>query len=484
CLCLCLSLSVSVSVSVSVSLSVSQVDWESNGGLVKKLPSIREDEEGDEEQNSVSRAPRSPLRLSRGLNSPLRSPLLPPRPFRAPSEHARPTTLQIPVVSFSSAPPELSPRFVDGIETDTNSTSSQKFEFSPSLSPAAPPSPYPGTREHSEIKQSVSMLTEEVSADMMMQQHEVTVCSATMWLSVEAHVAQMNSLSKQVSKLSQELQEMTRLLKPLLQSAPPQPILMSMTPNLTPPPSSATHLSSSTCLVAPPPAPPSHGSDVHSLLDSGDTDAVDLPAASSPPPTHPNGLTRLPHSPPPTPVYLRDPPLPPVTGSFCPCCRTSPPDHPHPLTLSLLLHVSLLLTVRLPLPGPPPVPTCQLCQQGLPTPASLPGHPPPHSSHCSAPPSLSSSPGDHQLRLSPVVPLVPVSLHPSTTSLPLSLDVDGARRRPAGDTLTPPWCRPVARPPRSWRCRSGGGSRWRRGGRPQSTSASSMRRSQRYEAGT
>lgn len=89
---------------------MSQVDWESNGGFVKKLPSIREDEEGDEEQNSVSRAPRSPLRLSRGLNSPLRSPLLPPRPFRAPSDHSRPATLQIPVVSFSSVPPELSPR--------------------------------------------------------------------------------------------------------------------------------------------------------------------------------------------------------------------------------------------------------------------------------------------------------------------------------------------------------------------------------------
>ncbi|TMS06372.1 Potassium voltage-gated channel subfamily H member 8 [Larimichthys crocea] len=88
----------------------SDVDWESNGGFVKKLPSIREDEEGDEEQNSVSRAPRSPLRLSRGLNSPLRSPLLPPRPFRAPSDHSRPATLQIPVVSFSSVPPELSPR--------------------------------------------------------------------------------------------------------------------------------------------------------------------------------------------------------------------------------------------------------------------------------------------------------------------------------------------------------------------------------------
>ncbi|XP_042174868.1 potassium voltage-gated channel subfamily H member 8 [Oncorhynchus tshawytscha] len=58
------------------------VDWESNGGLVKKLSSIKEDEEGDEEQSSVSCAPRSPLRLTRVLNSPLRSPLLPPRPFR------------------------------------------------------------------------------------------------------------------------------------------------------------------------------------------------------------------------------------------------------------------------------------------------------------------------------------------------------------------------------------------------------------------
>lgn len=98
------------SIQFPLPLCVPQVDWESNGGLVKKLPSIREDEEGDEDQNSLSRAPRSPLRLSRGLSSPLRSPLLPPRPFRAPSDHSRPTTLQIPVVSFSSAPPELSPR--------------------------------------------------------------------------------------------------------------------------------------------------------------------------------------------------------------------------------------------------------------------------------------------------------------------------------------------------------------------------------------
>ncbi|KAI4798647.1 hypothetical protein KUCAC02_020594, partial [Chaenocephalus aceratus] len=77
------------------------------------------------------------------------------RPFRAPSDLNRPATLQIPVVSFcSAAPPELSPRFVDGIETDTNSLCSQKFEFSPSMSPAVSPSPYTGNREPSEIKQS------------------------------------------------------------------------------------------------------------------------------------------------------------------------------------------------------------------------------------------------------------------------------------------------------------------------------------------
>ncbi|CDQ93864.1 unnamed protein product [Oncorhynchus mykiss] len=139
-------LSPSHSLTLSCSLSLSpfispQVDWESNGSLVKKLSSIKEDEEGDEEQSSVSRAPRSPRRLTRVLNSPLRSPLLHPRPFRPPSEHTRPPTLQIPVVSFSSAPLELSPRFVDGIETESSVNSSQKFEFSSRLVHSGKPSP-------------------------------------------------------------------------------------------------------------------------------------------------------------------------------------------------------------------------------------------------------------------------------------------------------------------------------------------------------
>ncbi|XP_070694353.1 voltage-gated delayed rectifier potassium channel KCNH8 [Pempheris klunzingeri] len=414
------------------------VDWESNGGLVKKLPSIREDEEGDEEQNSVSRTPRSPLRLSRGLSSPLRSPLLPPRPFRNPSEHSRPTTLQIPVVSFSSAPAELSPRFVDGIETESNSTSSQKFEFSPSLSPAASPSPYPGIREHSEIKQSVSKLTEE-----------------------------MNSLSKHVLKLSQELQEMTHLLKPLLLTAP-QPILMTMMPNLTPPPSSASQLSTSTCLMVPPPVTPCplQRPYTHSLLDSGDTEGVDLPGcllptphspkrpnssssaspqlASKPPggnikdPIHPNLPSPeggLPEGSP----GLRSLHASSSNGIFLPSLQDRPPLASHSPSPSLSFSMSLSSS--------PSLSTCQgphLSRPGscgfVPPPPSQ-DTPPPPSAHCSAPPSLTSSPGDLRLRPSssgpPVSPAV--SLHPSALSLPSSLDFVSARRG-QGATQTAPWC--------------------------------------------
>ncbi|KAM7407032.1 hypothetical protein PAMA_002984 [Pampus argenteus] len=411
------------------------VDWESNGGLVKKLPSIREDEEGDEEQNSVSRATRSPLRLSRGLNSPLRSPLLPPRPFRAPSEHSRPTTLQIPVVSFSSVPPELSPRFVDGIETDSNSISSQKFEFSPSLSPAAPPSPYPGIREQSEIKQSVSKLTEE-----------------------------MNSLSKQVSMLSQELQEMTRLLKPILQIAP-QPILTTMMPNLTPPPSSASHLSTSTSLVMPAPATPCSPQrpDTHSLLDSGDIEGVGLPGCLLPTPHSPKRPISSPSA---LPQPLSDIPGAIIKGPAhsnlpspeeglhegSPILRSLHASSTNGIILSSLQDQPLLasntpspslsLSMSLSSSSSPSLSSCHgphpsrpgsCASRGLLPPSQ--DTPLPQSSHCSAPPSLTSSPG-HRLRPSPSVPLVSptFSLHPypSTLSLPLSLDFVSTRRRQGG----------------------------------------------------
>ncbi|XP_060909640.1 potassium voltage-gated channel subfamily H member 3 [Labrus mixtus] len=410
-------------------------DWESNGGLVKKLPSIREDEEGDEDQNSVSRAPRSPLRLSRGLSSPLRSPLLPPRPFRAPSEHSRPTTLQIPVVSFSCAPPELSPRFVDGIETESNCTSSQKFEFSPSMSPAAPASPYHGNhaiRDHSEIKQSVLKLTEE-----------------------------MNSLSKQVCTLSQELQEMTRLLKPLLQTSSSQPILMTMMPNLTPPPSSASQISTSTCLMVPPPATPCplQRPDTQSLLDSGDTEGKDLPGCLLPTPHSP----QRPNSPSPPPPPSKPPSFPstvpspedrlpegspvphvsPSNGMCLPPLLDQPPLVSRTPSPSLSFSMSLSSSSSLsPCQGPHLSRPGSCTSRGLqPPPPSQDTPPPTQSTHRSAPPSLTSSPGDLRLKPSPTVSLVSppaAPFHPSTLSLPVSLD---STRTGQADTQTPPWCK-------------------------------------------
>ncbi|XP_032423152.1 potassium voltage-gated channel subfamily H member 8 [Xiphophorus hellerii] len=398
-------------------------DWESNGGLVKKLPSIREDEEGDEEQSSVSRAPRSPLHLSRGLSSPLRSPLLAPRPFRAPTEHSRPSTLQIPVVSFSSAPPELSPRFVDGIETENISTSSQKFEFSPSLSPAAPPSPYAGMREHSEIKQSVAKLTEE-----------------------------MNSLSKQVSSLSQELREMACLLKPLLQAAP-QPILMSAVPNLAPPQGSASQLLSSPwCPAAPAAAPRSPPrEDAGSLLDSGDPEGEGLPRCLLPThhsPKRPDSSPSASAQPPPSPVATgssflsskeeapkgspmsRSPQVSPSNGILLPSLEDQPALRSNTPSPSLSFSVSLSSSPSL---SPCPSRPTSCGSRGLLPPPPSQDTPPPLSSHRSAPSSVSSSPGGHRLRPSLSIPIASTAapVHPSTLSLPVSLDFGSSAKRDA-----------------------------------------------------
>ncbi|XP_061648799.1 potassium voltage-gated channel subfamily H member 8 isoform X2 [Phyllopteryx taeniolatus] len=389
----------------------SDADWESNGGLVKKLPSIREDEEGsDEEQNLVSRAPRSPLRLSRGLNSPLRSPLLPPRPFRAPAEQSRPVTLQIPVVSFASAPAELSPRFVDGIEAENNSMSSQRFEFSPSMSPAAPPSPYPGSRESSEIKQSVYKLTEE-----------------------------MNSLSRQVSKLSQELQEMTHLLKPLLYRGPqPQPLLVAAVPNLTPPPSSsASRLSASAGPTVPAPVTPCSllRPDTHSLLDGGDVEGVDLPQCLLPTshsPQRPNpSLTPCNNLPLPKEGLFEGSPILAPSGIFMSSLQDRPPLASGTPSPSLSFSMSLSSSSSLSSCHPSRQDSCVSRRSLLPPPPSQDTPPPPWPPHCSAPASLASSPGDHCLRPSPSVPLASlvVDAGPSLFSLPSSLDSQSRKPR-------------------------------------------------------
>lgn len=284
---------------------------------------------------------------------------------------------------------------------------------------------------------------------------------------------QMNSLAKQVSQLSQELQEMTRLLKPLLQISL-QPILTTLTPNLTPPPCSASQPSTSSCLAVPPAAPPCslQRPDTHSLLDSGDMGGVNLPGCLLPTPHSPNRPVSSPsHLPQPVSnspgSTIKDPapscpPSPegglpegsPIlqslhasssAGIFFPSIQDQPPLASHTPSPSLSLSMSLSSLQSLsPCRGSHPWrPSSQASRVLQPSPPSQ-NNPPPPSSHCSAPPSLTSSPGDHQLRASCISPSItptpyPFSIHPSALSLPFCLDSIGARRRKGG-AQTLPWC--------------------------------------------
>ncbi|XP_034088803.1 uncharacterized protein LOC117557196 [Gymnodraco acuticeps] len=181
---------------------------ESNGGILKKLSSIKEDEEGSGSEGERSPLPRvTPLgRLGRGLRSPLpspmrsplRSPMMPSRTFRAVGD--RPTSLQIPIVSYNiPPPPNFSPRFVYGIETENQSGSAQMFDYSPRSPQSLLTSPDSGPHEEADTMQTIAKL-----------KHEMSV------------------LSGQVTSVSQELQEMTRLLKPLFHN--PSMLLMRVTP--------------------------------------------------------------------------------------------------------------------------------------------------------------------------------------------------------------------------------------------------------------
>ncbi|KAK1797537.1 hypothetical protein P4O66_000828 [Electrophorus voltai] len=374
------------------------VDWESNGGLVKKLPSIREDEENDEEQHTVSRAPRSPLRLTRGLSSPLRSPLLPPRPFRPPSDHSRPATLQIPVVSFSNAPPELSPRFVDGIETESHSGSAQRFEFSSALPHSGPPSPSLVSLEQAETRQSISKLSEE-----------------------------MTTLSQQVSRLSREIQEVTRLLQPLFLPGS-QPLMTTVPASLTLPANGASG-PSHTFPTAPgaPAAPCSPLRPACSLLDStapGGMPVVPSCLIPSGPPQR--AQSRLQNSQAcclkgsPAEAVQKESARQPGSPAGSGIGRGRPaPDRPltsHTPSLSLSSSCSPSPSFSAPAILSPPLP----------------------SSHCSVPPSLSGSPGDRRAAAgrspasspTPLLQAPPCSSpscpHPSTSSLYSPRDVQGS----------------------------------------------------------
>ncbi|XP_065107713.1 voltage-gated delayed rectifier potassium channel KCNH8 isoform X1 [Paramisgurnus dabryanus] len=354
--------------------SGADLDWESNGGLVKKLPAIREDEETDEEQHSVSRAPRSPLRLTRALSSPLRSPLLPPRPFRLSSDHTRPATLQIPVVSFSSAPPELSPRFVDGIETESNLSSTQRFEFGPSLPQSGPSSPSPVNQEQLENKQSITKLSEE-----------------------------MTSLSQQVSQLSKELQEMTRLLRPLLVIGS-QPLLTALNPTMAMSPSSSSAPPIPTPQVPSPTAPPSSPlRPTCTLMDRADAGGIGLPSClipTSPPQRHqtqaqlsPKGCSRGPS----LPTLLC--PVTAQTEGHCPSTQDQPSQTPPTFSFSIPPFRSQSTSCS-PCQGPHLSRPASHSRGLLPPPLPQ-DNTPPAPSHCSAPPSTSNSPGDHRLGFGP-----------------------------------------------------------------------------------
>ncbi|TRY91837.1 hypothetical protein DNTS_027190 [Danionella cerebrum] len=351
--------------------SGADLDWESNGGLVKKLPAIREDEENDEEQDSVMRAPRSPLRLTRGLSSPLRSPLLPPRPFRPPSESMRPATLQIPVVSFSTAPPELSP------------SSTQRFEFGPSLS--GPPSPSPVYQERLESKQNIAKLSEE-----------------------------MTSLSQQVSQLSKELQEMTRLLRPILVMGS-QPFLTALSTTMTPPSSSCSGPAISMPPIHSPTASSTPFRPACSLLDRVDTGSISLPGCLIPtsPPLRPQPQVQL------SPAGCsRGPPMPVVYSSVIsqaegPVLQSAPTQQTQasqPSSPSFSFSFRSQSTSCSPCQGP----HRPASHRGLlPRPRSQ-DTPPPQPSHCSAPPSINNSPGDQRVSISHFS-----SSPSSTTSTPL-----------------------------------------------------------------
>ncbi|KAM6945757.1 voltage-gated delayed rectifier potassium channel KCNH8-like [Aplochiton taeniatus] len=217
-----------------------EMEWERNGGVVQKLPSIKEDEEGSGSEGE--RSPRlppmpPPQRLGRGLGSPLRSPLrsplLPPRILRQAGDHGRPSTLQIPAVSFSCGAADLSPRYLDGIETESRTPLGPKFDFSPSVTHSFASSPALGTSEEAETMQTIAKLKQE-----------------------------MNTLSRQVSTVSQELQEMTRLLRPLLHGSP-----ALLGPGSTPPPSARSDGSSPAPAPNPPPSPPAQTDGGGQLID-------------------------------------------------------------------------------------------------------------------------------------------------------------------------------------------------------------------------
>ncbi|XP_069790614.1 voltage-gated delayed rectifier potassium channel KCNH8 isoform X2 [Narcine bancroftii] len=187
--------------------SEADLEYARNGGLVQKLPSILEDEELEEDENTPL-APNansttaitppikvfsSPTKCSR-VEKNISKPAAPPNntneeipKSRLPNnKESKPSKVQLPPVNCS-APSELSPRFVDGIETDPNTPAGQKFEFNAKQLNGENGYSQLNSGENEETKQHICKLNQE-----------------------------MLHLSTQVTQLSKDLQEMIDLLKPLL----------------------------------------------------------------------------------------------------------------------------------------------------------------------------------------------------------------------------------------------------------------------------
>ncbi|KAM9820862.1 voltage-gated delayed rectifier potassium channel KCNH8-like [Neosynchiropus ocellatus] len=161
-------------------------DCESNDGMVKKLPSIIEDEEGSGSL-SLGRMNRNPFTP---LDSPLLSPQLPSRPLKPSGESAQPCSQQIPVLRLSCLQPDLTSRFVDGSDTENRSSSTHRCDFSHSDAASFPPWP------------------------------DSVMCSETDTMKTLARLKhEMGVLSQQVAIVSQDLQEMTRQLKPIFHNS-------------------------------------------------------------------------------------------------------------------------------------------------------------------------------------------------------------------------------------------------------------------------
>eukprot|EP00079_Xenopus_tropicalis_P039310 XP_017953081.1 PREDICTED: potassium voltage-gated channel subfamily H member 8-like [Xenopus tropicalis] len=209
--------------------SEADLDHESNGGVIQKLPSILEDDEFEEDErsplpvNSRGVSPvESSLKLPKAFSSPMLSPLT-PRAFKTPTKRAdksfgdllggserskfspgdgsRPCKLQLPALSIS-APPMLSPRFVDGIETDCSSPTTQTFDFK--------------LGQENSPRHCSSGENPETQKDIVKLNQEMTV------------------LTQQVTQLSKDLNEMMQLLRPVLlnQAYAPSPSTGVLTPGL------------------------------------------------------------------------------------------------------------------------------------------------------------------------------------------------------------------------------------------------------------